>query len=58
MVIPAKMDSQPMDSVLVLNITIKLLDYQILVIPGTLRCILGVNILIVFVDRTVSRSFF
>lgn len=58
MVVPAKMDSQPMDSVLVLNITIKLLDYQILVIPGTLRCILGVNILIVFVDRTVSRSFF
>ena len=56
--IPAKIDSQPMDSVLVLNITIKLLDYQIFVIPGTLRCILGVSILIVFVDRMVSRSFF
>lgn len=54
-VIPANIDSQPMDSVLSLSITIKFIDYQLFVILGTFRYILGVNILIALV--VISCSF-
>lgn len=55
--IPTKIGTQPIDSVLGLNIAIELIDCQIFVILGILGYILGVSILIIFVARMLFCSF-
>lgn len=56
-VIPAEIGLQPMDSVSGVNITIPHIDCQICVILSILRCILGVSILINFVDKMLFIVF-
>lgn len=55
--VPTKIRSQPMDSVLDLNAATEIRDCQIFVILSLLGYILGVSILIVFVGRMLSCSF-